>query len=493
MFKKPRTLSVLLATAVSVGTLLGASPTVGATTTNYTVSQKTRAHPLLQVGAQAEPSKLVTVLVSKTSSSVSSSTVAKTVPASVLQDFPSINSFVLQISQQAALNLAKAAGVRYVTPVSKVHLTSIDASHLKTTYEGTLGTPNEWNGAAPLGATGQGVTVAVLDTGVNPALTDVSTNLVCTMVKSSSCNDGHGHGTHVIGIVKGRDVLGRYIGVAPDAQVISIKVADDTGQATNQDVINGLQWVYNNRQTYNIRVVNLSLGGSAAESYASSAIDAYIEQLWLSGVVVVVAAGNYGTNSDATWYAPANDPYAISVGALDDNQTTTTTDDSLASFSSRGLTQDGFAKPEIVAPGRKITSTLAGLTSYLGKTYPDRIVDTNYITMSGTSMAAPVVTGTVALLLQQFPNLTPNQVKWLLQNTEQTYAGQPDGAGMLSPVALLQRAAAGSIGSANQGLTPSSALDPTTSTVTSTSYWNQSYWNQSYWNQSYWAQESSLY
>jgi serine protease AprX len=491
MTRSIRRLPAVLASVVLAGSLLGTS--AGASTsTAYAVNPNIRAHPFLQVGAQAEPSKLVTVLVSKTSSKISSSTIAKAVPTSVQQDFPTINTFTLTIPQKAVLALANTSGVRYVTPNLTMHTTAIDASQLKTTYEGTLGTPTEWNGAAPLGATGQGVTVAVLDTGVNPKLADLSADLVCTMVKSNSCNDGHGHGTHVIGILKGNDALGRYIGVAPNARVISVKIADDTGAATAQDVVNGLQWVYNNRTTYNIRVVNLSFSDSVAESYASSAIDAYIEQLWLAGVVVVTAAGNNGTSTDATWYAPGNDPYAISVGALDDNLTIDPSDDSLASFSSRGATQDGFYKPEVVAPGRKIVSTLAGPSVTLATTYPDRIVDTNYIRLSGTSMAAPVAAGTVALLLEKFPTLTPDQVKFLLTSTARPYHNQADTAAMVNPANLLQQAAIGSIATANQGLTPSAALDPTTSTVSTSSYWNQSYWNQSYWNQSYWNQESSL-
>src|SRR5712692_10340199 len=402
MLRPIRAIPVLLASLLLAGSLLGPSAGAATTPTAYPVNPKTRVHPYLQVGAQAEPNKMVTVLVTKTSNKVSSSSIAKAVPTSVVQDFPTINTFTLTIPQKAVLNLANTPGVRYVTPNLTMRTTAIDDSQLKTTYEGTLGIPSEWNGLSPLGATGQGVTVAVLDTGVNNKLADLSSNLVTVNVNKSALGigDGHGHGTHVIGIIKGRDAQGRYIGVAPDAQVISVKVADDAGMATTQDLITGLQWVYNNRTTYNIRVVNLSLASSVAESYASSAIDAYVEQLWLAGVVVVTAAGNNGSSTDATWYAPSNDPYAISVGALDDNQTTDTSDDSLATFSSRGATQDGFYKPDVVAPGRKIVSTLAGPRVTLATTYPDRIVDTNYIRLSGTSMAAPVVAGTVALLLE---------------------------------------------------------------------------------------------
>ena len=176
MLRPIRTIPALLASMVLAGSLFSTSAGAANTTTAYSVNPKTRVHPYLQIGAQAEPNKMVTVLVSKTSSRVSSSSIAKAVPTSVLQDFPAINTFAITIPQKAALNLANTPGVRYVTPNLRMRTTAIDASQLKTTYEGTLGTPNEWNGLAPLGATGKGVGVAVLDTGVNTKLADLSTN-----------------------------------------------------------------------------------------------------------------------------------------------------------------------------------------------------------------------------------------------------------------------------------------------------------------------------
>jgi len=459
---------------------------------NATLDPRIHAHPLLQVGAQVDPHKRVRVLVSKTGPSVPSADLAHAVGAELVEEFPAINTIVLDIPQQAALALARTPGVRYVSPDAPVHLDAIDASHLKTTYEGTLSTPTAWNYDAD---DGSGVTVAVLDTGVNASHPDLKgAGIVCVNVNqiASSCADGNGHGTHIAGIITGYDALGRYIGVAPNSRVISVKVTDDTGAATEQNLVQGLQWVYNNRSAYNIKAVNLSLGGDTVESYTTNAVDAYIEQLWLAGVVVVTSAGNLGNTANATWYAPGNDPYAITVGALDNNLTTSTADDSLALFSSRGTTQDGFYKPEIVAPGRKIASTLAGPSSVLAITYPSRIVDSNYIIMSGTSMAAPMVTGAVALLLHYNSDLTPNKIKWLLQNAAQPYPNQPDTAGALNVAKLIQ-AANGTLGLANQGLTPSQAIDPSNGTVSTTSYWNQSYWNQSYWNQTFWNQQSSVY
>src|ERR687886_325218 len=164
----------------------------------------------------------------------------------------------------------------------------------------------------------------------------------------------------------------------------------------------------------------------------------------------IVRAYAYGSGGllpsnaeDAVWYAPANDPFVITVGCLDDNQTAAPEDDSLCPISSRGVTQDGFAKPDLVAPGRKIESALSsginGQGSILAGEFPDRITaDGEHIRLSGTSMAAPQVTAAIALLLQRHGGLLPNQVRQLLVNTASTYPGQPDQAGVLNiPAALV--------------------------------------------------------
>ena len=204
----------------------------------------------------------------------------------------------------------------------------------------------------------------------------------------------------------------------------------------------GLGWVYLNQTAQHIRVVNLSVGTTVPGSYAYSPTDAAVERLWSSGVTVVVAAGNLGSDPDAVSYAPANDPYVITVGCLDDNQTASTTaDDSLCPISSRGMTQDGFAKPDVIAPGRKVTSALAAGNPVLAQEFPDRITsDGQHLRMSGTSMAAPIVSGTVALLLERFPNLTPDQIKNILSSTALPYPGEPDHAGVVNAAAALHKA-----------------------------------------------------
>jgi serine protease AprX len=497
LFKK----SLLLPAVLIAGLVLAPIGSAAGPSRGAALDQNLLAHPLLQVGAKAEPNKRVRVIVQKTGPAVDSHAIAQAVGTSVLDELPLVNGLVLEVSQKAVPALARQPGVRYVSPDGAVRFTgTVDASKLKTTHQGTISLPQVWsNSGSGTGVTGSGVTVAVLDSGVNaehpdlkPAK-DAGTLLVVNVnAKALGGGDAHGHGTHVIGTVKGRDLYGRYIGAAPDARVISVKIADETGAATEYDLIKGLEWVNSNRATYNIRAVNLSVNAGVAQSYLTSPVAAAVEALWLNGVVVVVASGNRGGQLNQTWYPPANDPFAITVGALDDNLTVGTSDDSLAAFSSRGLTQDGHYKPEVVAPGRKIVAPLSKKDSTVGLLYSERIVDTSYIRLSGTSMAAPVVTGVVALLLERYPSLTPNQVKWLMQQTANSYPGKADSAGVVDIVEMLQVAASGKIGLANQGLVLNSAVTTSTGTATTSAYWDSAYWDQAYWDSAYWDSSATV-
>ena len=154
------------------------------------------------------------------------------------------------------------------------------------------------------------------------------------------------------------------MGVAPAANLISIKASDDEGNATVLDVIAGIQFAVDHKAEYNIRVLNLSLESSATESYKTDPLDAAVEAAWFKGIFVVAAAGNRGPGGDAVSHAPGNDPYVVTVGAVDDKGTKEIADDEPTSWSSRGTTQDGFAKPDIYAPGAKIVSNLAPGSKY---------------------------------------------------------------------------------------------------------------------------------
>jgi serine protease AprX len=277
------------------------------------------------------------------------------------------------------------------------------------------------------------------------------------------------------------------VGVAPNVNLLGVKVSDATGQARMSSVIAGLAWVVNNKDKYNIRVVNLSLVSSVAESYRTSELDAAVEMAWLKGVVVVVAAGNTGPNT--MLYAPANDPYVITVGAADDQGTLGTGDDRLAPFSAYGTSADGIAKPELVAPGRRIVSALYSTKAPLAQQFPDRITSNGlYIRLSGTSASAPIVSGIVADLLQANPSLTPDQVKWLLMQTALPIAGPGTGAGY--PQAAAAVAYRGAIGQANVGVVPNDKIAAagcaTLAGCNAATNWNTVSWNTVSWNTVSW-------
>ena len=282
-------------------------------------------------------------------------------------------------------------------------------------------------------ATGRGVGVAVIDTGIAGDIPDFQTpgwngsRVIASAVTNpcaTNANDQYGHGTHVAGLIAGNSLLyppdsryfGRYMGVAPRANLVSVKVSDDDGNTTVLDVIYGIQFAVDNKAAYNIRVINLSLSSVAAESYRTDPLDAAVEHAWNSGIVVTAAAGNEALTSDGVTYSPANDPWAITVGALDDRNTWTLLDDILAPWSSRGLTQDGVRKPELLAPGGGLVSALAPESDF-AHLCPTCIVESRYFKAGGTSMATAVASGAAALLLEAHPNWTPNQVKGALMST----------------------------------------------------------------------------
>jgi len=240
------------------------------------------------------------------------------------------------------------------------------------------------------------------------------------------------------------------------ANIINVKVSNDDGSARMKDVVLGLQWVLQHKDTYNIRVINLSLNSTDAESYNSSPLDAAVEIIWFNGVVVVVSSGNKGNGAI---YPPANDPFVITVGAVDDKGTAAITDDVVASFSAYGNSENGTIKPDLVAPGTNIIARLVNQNMGLAQAHPANKVGTQYFKMSGTSMAAPMVAGAVALLLRDEPNLTPDQVKYRLMATaNKSWNGYKDskaGAGYLDIYAAVKGTTSKS---ANTGSMPSQLL-----------------------------------
>ncbi|MBI2952746.1 MAG: S8 family peptidase [Chloroflexi bacterium] len=307
------------------------------------------------------------------------------------------------------------------------------------------------------GVDGSGVTVAVIDSGVEPLPHGVDPNrLVASidLVKGSrKLDDPGGHGTHVAGIIAGQG--DDWSGIAPEANIVSVRVVNDKGIARMSTVIKGIQWVVQNRKTYGIDIVNISLGAPATGSYKNDPLAAAVEIAWHAGLVVVVSAGNQGPAA-GTVSTPGYDPYVVTVGAVDMNATEKRGDDVISWFSSRGPTNDGLAKPDVVAPGRKMVSTRVP-KSYLDRLLPDRVVDKSYFRLTGTSQAAAVVSGVAALLLDKNPRLTPDDVKARLMSSATSITGfdaNSAGAGYVDA----SRAVEGDIAKRKQSARPADSL-----------------------------------
>ena len=365
-----------------------------------------------------------------------------------------VRATAAQIKGSRLLKLSRNSDIDYISsdrPMSVTWDPAFDAGRAGSPGVLAVKAPSVWQ---QLGVTGKGVGVAVVDSGVHPH-PDLAGRIVAAVDFTSAVpttsnvplTDLGGHGTHVAGLIAGdgKSSDGVYTGVAPQANIIDVRVIDANGNSNTSIVLRGLQWVLANKATYNIKVVNLSLGSHVSASYKNDVLATAAEVLIFSGITVVVSAGNTGPGPE-TITSPANDPYVITVGAADVNGTASLTDDLMATFSSRGRTKiDRVAKPDLVAPGRKVVS-LNSPGSSLSTQFPERLVTTGsgssskYFTLSGTSMAAPMVAGTVALMLERNPTLTPAQVKKRLKSTTSSVgygALQDRGAGMLDAFAAV--------------------------------------------------------
>ncbi len=291
------------------------------------------------------------------------------------------------------------------------------------------------------GITGGGVTVAILDSGVaaDADLVQPDNRLLASVnfADERLTSDPGGHGTHIAGIVAGNGTGsgGEFVGIAPQANVVDVRVLGNTGSGRISSVVRGIEWVLAHRAAYNIRVINLSFGAPAKLPYRVDPMSAAVEIAWRRGLVVVAASGNGGPARD-TVVTPGIDPYVITVGATDDRGTIGRGDDMLAWFSAWG-SRDSNAKPDLVAPGRRIVS-LRVPGSALDTLFPERVVvaqnGATYFRLTGTSMATAIVSGAAALLLAGRPKLTPDQVKALLVGTTQPY-GEDSGQVLPDPIA----------------------------------------------------------
>jgi serine protease AprX len=446
----------------------------------------------------------------------------------VTHDLPLIGGFSATVPARDVQRIAHVPGARAITLDRSTHVQGVTLG--ENPRGSTNNIPNVYRKVthadqlANVGARGQGVTVALIDTGVT-AMPDVANGLQTVSVDplgqvttpcvnftdEPTCDDSYGHGTFMAGLIigDGTSSNGQYTGMAPRAKVISLKIAGADGSSDVSTIIAALQWVVLNKTTYNIRAINLSLGTDSTQSYHVDPLDFAVEQAWQSGLVVDVAASNRGPAA-ATISDPANDPFVITVGAVDDKGTSTLNDDVLPNFSGRGPTAtDGLAKPDIAAPGAHLVSLAAPgatITTQFPSTMP-----APYRRGSGTSMANAVVTGLVADLISAQPTATPNRIKYELTSTARHTSASSDplaiGAGEVDGWGALNAG----IGVANVGVQPglgtgsleasrgtvgvvldngtNTVLDANAGDVTSlasggpdgTSWWGTSWWGTSWW------------
>jgi serine protease AprX len=355
---------------------------------------------------------------------------------------------------------------------------------------------------AALEAAPQAPTIAIVDSGVDPSkVADFGGRLLANVNISSlspgAHGDGQGHGTLVAGIAAGGNPA--HLGAAPNAPLVSIRTSDAEGRSLTSDVIAAADWILANKDAYGIRVANFSLAGSVETSFRYDPLDRAVERLWFAGVVVVAAAGNHGAEdgSQVTMaYAPGNDPFIITVGALDQAQTSDPYDDTVPWWSGKGYTMDGFSKPDMAAPGRYMVGPVPA-DATMAAHAPERVVEAGYMWMSGTSFAAPVVAGLAAQLLSRHPDWGPDEVKGALMLTS-AYLGV-DGSGVGEVDALSAASLDFTPPNPNENFYPFVEVDEATGYrnfnaanwaqhVETEANWAQANWAQANWAQANWAQ-----
>lgn len=345
-------------------------------------------------------------------------------------------------------------------------------------------------------------TIAIVDSGLDASLPDFEGRAYPQVNLSSltpdAQGDGDGHGTFVAGIAA--DGLANYTGASPTSHVLPIRVMDDNAMARTSDVIAAAQWILANKDTYDIRVANFSLHSSIATHFFFDPLDRAVEKLWFNGIVVVAASGNYGTadGPSGVLYSPGNDPFVVTVGAVDIGGTVSAADDTVAPWSAWGHTEDGFAKPEFGAPGRYMVGPVSDGT--LQQSRADHVVAPGYMELSGTSFAAPVVAGAAAQILALHPDWSPDQVKGALMVAARPAPGLTNWEIGVGEVRAARAASVDSPPNPNAGLDQFVAADPVdglafdapswVNAVTSDASWSDASWSDASWSDASWSDAS---
>jgi serine protease AprX len=353
----------------------------------------------------------------------------------VKYNLPCINSYVVEIQKKHISNLKGIKGIKAV--YQNTHITAQMNNARKIV---------NWEAAKEKGLNGKDITIAILDTGIAPIddFTKPRNRIIGFkdfINNNSTAYDDNCHGTHVAGIAAGNGIKsnGRYCGIATESNLVGVKILDKAGKGNASKVLAGIQWIIDNKNKYNIRIANLSIGSPTTSS--TDPLVKAVNAAWDNGIIMTIAAGNNGPKS-STITSPGISKKAITVGSSDDTKAVTIWGNSQENFSGRGPTFECIMKPDIIAPGADIISCLTP-TPYKEQTTIEelKVIDDYYLKLSGTSMSTPIITGAIALLLQKHPHLTPDDVKYMLKfsTTDLGYPQNQQGWGLLDIRKLLSK------------------------------------------------------
>jgi serine protease AprX len=410
----------------------------------------------------------------------------------VKRTFGVIDAVAVDLEGHQILWLAKKKNIESIVPDAPVVASSFEPVEL---WPGVVGVDQLWGTPRPDGTqlSPKAPAIAIVDSGVDTSRADFGDRVRTQVNLAGGADvDANGHGTLVAGIAAGS--ASSYPGAAPNADIVSLRVVQADGSARTSDVIAAADWIYNHRIEYGIGVANFSLHAGNPNYALVDPLALAVRRLWLTGTVVVAAAGNEGAGHMV--YAPASDPFVITVGAVGTNGTATTDDDTVAPWSSNGQTAEGFAKPELSAPGRYMVGPLVD-GSTIAQTFADRVVAQGYLWMSGTSFSAPVVSGAAAQILARHPSWTPDEVKGALMLTAQALPAQGDFSGGVGEIDAAAAAAVENPPNPNEGLNAFVSTDETGErTFDSTAWkdrvstdatWTSATWTSATWTSATWT------
>lgn len=375
----------------------------------------TKVCPFIQSMILSNKSESFPVIISMKSQIAYSKSNVSALSNRIKYELPIVNGYACEMNTFQIKKLYNNENVDFICYDSPIH--SIINNAGKTISSDKINS---------LGYTGKGITVATIDTGITPHRDLIyPTNRIIgfkdLLKNNNKPYDDNGHGTHIAGIIASSGVSskGKYKGIAPEANILALKVLDKDGNGKVSDILSAIQWVIYTKDVFKTRVLNLSLGTTAQYRERMDPLVKAANKAIESGLIVIAAVGNSGPHQK-TILSPATGRYVISVGACDDKRTGNIEDASIATFSSRGPTIDRIRKPDLLAPGVNITSLSSTDNS-------------GYTALTGTSMASPIVCGAIALLLQKIPNLSHFEAKKMLEESCTKIGGSylDEGAGVL--------------------------------------------------------------